>query len=176
MALNLQDKQAIVAEVSEVAKGALSAVVADSRGVTVDKMTELRKACREAGVTVRVVRNTLLRRAVEGTSYEVLKDAFVGPTLIAFSSEHPGAAARLFKDFAKANPAFEIKAAAFEGEFIPGSNIDRLATLPTYEEAIARLMSTMKEAAAANWFVLWLHCAIRKKLLNSQFPSLLYYV
>ena len=120
MALNLQDKQAIVAEVSEVAKGALSAVVADSRGVTVAKMTELRKACREAGVTVRVVRNTLLRRAVEGTSYEVLKDAFVGPTLIAFSAEHPGAAARLFKDFAKANPAFEIKAAAFEGEFIPG--------------------------------------------------------
>ncbi|OAT31465.1 50S ribosomal protein L10 [Proteus myxofaciens] len=148
MALNLQDKQAIVAEVSEVAKGALSAVVADSRGVTVDKMTDLRKACREAGVTVRVVRNTLLRRAVEGTSYEVLKDVFVGPTLIAFSFEHPGAAARLFKDFAKANPAFEIKAAAFEGEFIPGSNIDRLATLPTYEEAIARLMSTMKEAAA----------------------------
>ncbi|HEJ9488292.1 50S ribosomal protein L10 [Proteus vulgaris] len=148
MALNLQDKQAIVAEVSEVAKGALSAVVADSRGVTVAKMTELRKACREAGVTVRVVRNTLLRRAVEGTSYEVLKDAFVGPTLIAFSAEHPGAAARLFKEFAKANPAFEIKAAAFEGEFIPGSNIDRLATLPTYDEAIARLMATMKEASA----------------------------
>lgn len=148
MALNLQDKQAIVAEVSEVAKGALSAVVADSRGVTVAKMTELRKACREAGVTVRVVRNTLLRRAVEGTSYEVLKDAFVGPTLIAFSAEHPGAAARLFKDFAKANPAFEIKAAAFEGEFIPGSNIDRLATLPTYDEAIARLMATMKEASS----------------------------
>ena len=147
----------------------------DSRGVTVDKMTELRKACREAGVTVRVVRNTLLRRAVEGTSYEALKDAFVGPTLIAFSSEHPGAAARLFKDFAKANPAFEIKAAAFEGEFIPGSNIDRLATLPTYEEAIARLMSTMKEAAG-KLVRTWLHCAIRKKLLNSQFPSLLYYV
>ena len=118
MALNLQDKQAIVAEVSEVAKGALSAVVADSRGVTVAKMTELRKACREAGVTVRVVRNTLLRRAVEGTSYEVLKDAFVGPTLIAFSAEHPGAAARLFKEFAKANPAFEIKAAAFEGVWL----------------------------------------------------------
>ncbi|SFU76877.1 50S ribosomal protein L10 [Xenorhabdus koppenhoeferi] len=148
MALNLQDKQAIVAEVSEVAKGALSAVVADSRGVTVDKMTELRKACREAGVNVRVVRNTLLRRAVEGTQYECLKEAFFGPTLIAFSSEHPGAAARLFKEFAKANPALEIKAAAFEGEFIPGSNIDRLATLPNYEEAIARLMSTMKEAVA----------------------------
>lgn len=91
MALNLQDKQAIVAEVSEVAKGALSAVVADSRGVTVDKMTELRKAGREAGVYMRVVRNTLLRRAVEGTPFECLKDAFVGPTLIAYSMEHPGA-------------------------------------------------------------------------------------
>ena len=144
MALNLQDKQAIVAEVSEVAKGALSAVVADSRGVTVDKMTELR----EAGVYMRVVRNTLLRRAVEGTPFECLKDAFVGPTLIAYSMEHPGAAARLFKEFAKANAKFEVKAAAFEGELIPASQIDRLATLPTYEEAIARLMATMKEASA----------------------------
>lgn len=88
MALNLQDKQAIVAEVSEVAKGALSAVVADSRGVTVDKMTELRKAG-PCSVYMRVVRNTLLRRAVEGTPFECLKDAFVGPTLIAYSMEHP---------------------------------------------------------------------------------------
>lgn len=120
MALNLQDKQAIVAEVSEVAKGALSAVVADSRGVTVDKMTELRKAGREAGVYMRVVRNTLLRRVVEGTQFECLKDTFVGPTLIAYSMEHPGAAARLFKEFAKANAKFEVKAAAFEGEADPG--------------------------------------------------------
>ncbi|CAA2929302.1 50S ribosomal protein L10 [Arsenophonus endosymbiont of Bemisia tabaci] len=148
MALNLQDKKAIVAEVSEVAKGALSAVVADSRGVAVDKMTELRKAGREAGVYLRVVRNTLMRRVVEGTAYECLKEAFIGPTLIAFSNEHPGAAARLFNEFAKANPAFEIKAAAFEGEFIPANQIDRLVTLPTYEEAIARLMATMQEASA----------------------------
>lgn len=149
MALNLQDKQAIVAEVSEVAKGALSAVVADSRGVTVDKMTELRKAGREAGVYMRVVRNTLLRRVVEGTQFECLKDTFVGPTLIAYSMEHPGAAARLFKEFAKANAKFEVKAAAFEGELIPASQIDRLATLPTYEEAIARLMATMKKLRLA---------------------------
>ncbi|MBE2897297.1 50S ribosomal protein L10 [Pasteurellaceae bacterium 20609_3] len=148
MALNLQDKQAIVAEVNEAAKGALSAVIADSRGVTVDKMTELRKNAREASVSMRVVRNTLLRRAVEGTDLECLKDVMVGPTLVAFSNEHPGAAARLFKDFAKANDKFEIKGAAFEGEFIPTSDIDRLASLPTYEEAIARLMGTMKEAAA----------------------------
>lgn len=148
MVLNLQDKQAIVAEVSKVAKGALSAVVADSRGVTVDKMTELRKAGREAGVYMRVVRNTLMPRVVEGTPFECLKDTFVGPTLIAFSNEQPGAAARLFKSFAKDNANFEIKAAAFEGEVIPASQIDRLATLPTYEEAIARLMSAMKEASA----------------------------
>ncbi|MFC0309917.1 50S ribosomal protein L10 [Gallibacterium melopsittaci] len=148
MALNLQDKQAVVAEVSEVAKGALSAVAADSRGVTVDKMTELRKSAREAGVYMRVVRNTLLRRAVEGTAFECMKDTFKGPTLIAFSNEHPGAAARLFKEFAKTNDKFEIKGAAFEGEFIEAKAIDRLATLPTYEEAIARLMGTMKEAAA----------------------------
>ena len=126
MALNLQDKQAIVAEVNEAAKGALSAVIADSRGVTVDKMTELRKAAREAGVTMRVVRNTLLRRAVEGTDFECLQDTFVGPTLIAFSNEHPGAAARLFKDFAKANDKFEIKGAAFEGKI---QDVEFLATL-----------------------------------------------
>lgn len=148
MALNLEDKKAIVAEVQEVAKGALSAVIADSRGVAVGKMTELRKAGREAGVYMRVVRNTLLRRVVEGTQFECLKDQFVGPTLIAFSNEHPGAGARLFKAFAKDNAKFEIKAAAFEGELIAAGQIDRLATLPTYEEAIARLMSAMKEAAA----------------------------
>lgn len=148
MALNLQDKQAIVAEVNEIAKGALSAVIADSRGVAVDKMTTLRKSARDAGVYMRVVRNTLLRRIVEGTPYECLKDSFVGPTLIAFSNEHPGAAARIFKEFAKGNDNFAIKAAAFEGELIPAASIDRLATLPTFEEALARLMATMKEASA----------------------------
>ena len=148
MALGFEDKKAIVAEVTEAAKGALSAVAADSRGVTVAKMTALRQSAREAGVYMRVVRNTLLRRVVEGTPFECLKDTFVGPTLIAYSMEHPGAAARLFKEFAKANAKFEVKAAAFEGELIPASQIDRLATLPTYEEAIARLMATMKEASA----------------------------
>ena len=146
MALNLQDKQAIVAEVNEAAKGALSAVVADSRGVTVEKMTELRKSAREAGVTMRVVRNTLLRRAVEGTEFECLAETFTGPTLIAFSNEHPGAAARLFTEFAKTNKEFEIKGAAFEGKT---QDVQFLATLPTYEEAIARLMGTMKQIIEA---------------------------
>ena len=148
MALGFEDKKAIVAEVTEAAKGALSAVAADSRGVTVAKMTALRKSAREAGVYMRVVRNTLLTRAVEGSDFECMKDVFVGPTLIAFSNEHPGAAARLFKEFAKANDKFSIKGGAFQGEFIPAAQIDRLATLPTYEEALARMMATMKEAAA----------------------------
>ena len=148
MALGLEDKKAIVAEVTEAAKGALSAVAADSRGVTVAKMTALRKSAREAGVYMRVVRNTLLTRAVEGSDFECMKDVFVGPTLIAFSNEHPGAAARLFKEFAKANDKFSIKGGAFQGEFIPAAQIDRLATLPTYEEALAKMMATMKEAAA----------------------------
>ena len=148
MALGLEDKKAIVAEVSEAAKGALSAVAADSRGVTVAKMTTLRQSAREAGVYLRVVRNTLLTRAVEGTDFACMHDVFVGPTLIAFSNEHPGAAARLFKEFAKGNDKFSIKGGAFQGEFIPAAQIDRLATLPTYEEAIAKLMATMKEASA----------------------------
>jgi len=145
MALGLAGKKEIVAQVNEAAKGALSAVVADSRGVESNDMTALRAQAREAGVSLQVVRNTLARRAVEGTDFECLKEAFVGPTLIAFSNEHPGAAARIFKDFAKSNDKFEIKAAAFEGAL---ANADVLATLPTYEEAIAKLMATMKEASA----------------------------
>ncbi|RIY33144.1 50S ribosomal protein L10 [Psittacicella hinzii] len=148
MALKLEGKQVIVAEVNEAAKSALSAVVANARGVTVTKMTELRKKAREAGVSVRTVRNTLLRRAVKDTALEVLTDTFTGPSLVAFSNEHPGAAARLFRDFAKENQLFEIKGAAYNGEFIPAANIEVLASLPTLEEALARLAGTMKEAAA----------------------------
>ncbi|AFP85628.1 ribosomal protein L10 [secondary endosymbiont of Heteropsylla cubana] len=143
MALNLQDKQAIVAEVNKAARSALSAVVADSRGVTVNQITQLRKAGREAGVYMRVVRNTLLRRIVDDTPFECLKNSFTGPNLIAFSNEHPGAAARLFKAFSKENNNFTIKTAAFEGKIISASLIDSLATLPTYKEAIAYLMSTI---------------------------------
>src|SRR5690606_28583609 len=108
-------------------------------------MTALRKEARANGVWMKVVRNTLARRAVEGTPYECLSESFVGPTLIAFSSEHPGAAARIFKDFAKGNDKFELKTAAFEGNLV---DFSLLASLPTYNEAIAKLMSVMKEAAA----------------------------
>ncbi|MBU2916871.1 MAG: large subunit ribosomal protein L10 [Psychrosphaera sp.] len=145
MALNLDGKKAVVAEVQEAAKGALSAVVVDARGVSVTAITQLRKEARENGVWMKVVRNTLAKLAVKGTDFECLSDAFIGPTLIAFSNEHPGAGARIFKDFAKKNEKFELKTASFEGNVVA---VDVLASLPTYDEAIARLMSVMKEASA----------------------------
>ncbi|WP_299776389.1 50S ribosomal protein L10 [uncultured Pseudoteredinibacter sp.] len=145
MALGLEDKKAIVAEVQEAAKSAQSAVVADSRGVTVTDMTALRKLARENGVWLKVVRNTLAKRALEGTDYECLNDSFVGPSIIAFSNEHPGAGARILSDFAKDNEKLELKTAAFEGAI---TDVALLAKLPTYDEAISQLMSVMKEAAA----------------------------
>jgi large subunit ribosomal protein L10 len=145
VALGLEGKKAIVAEVQEAAKGALSAVVADSRGVTVSNMTALRKEARENGVWLKVVRNTLARRAVEGTEYECLLESFTGPTLIAFSTDHPGAGARILREHGKSDSNLELKSAAFDGELV---DVNMLATLPTYDEALAKLMSVMKEASA----------------------------
>ena len=144
MALGLEDKKAIVADVNEVATNALSLVVADSRGVTVSAMTALRKQAREANVDMRVVRNTLAKRAVEGTEFEVAGESFVGPSLLAFSMEDPGAAARLFKDFAKENEEFEVKALAVSGQLLGAESIDVLAKLPTRDQALSMLMSVMK--------------------------------
>ena len=99
--LNLEEKKAIVAEVAEVAANAQSAIAAEYRGLTVDEMTALRKEARGADVYLRVVKNTLARRAVEGTDYACLQDTLTGPLMLAFSKEDPAAAARIFKDFAK---------------------------------------------------------------------------
>ena len=141
MAIRLEDKQQIVAEVNEAAKGALSAVLADYHGTAVEEMTALRKAARENNVYLRVVRNTLLKRAVAGTDYECLNEALVGPTILAFSQDDPGAAARVLKDFAKENDGFQVKALAVSGTLLPASQIDVLAKLPTYDQAMATLMS-----------------------------------
>jgi large subunit ribosomal protein L10 len=129
VALALEDKKAIVAEVQNAAKDALSAVVADSRGVTVSKMDALRKQARESGVWLKVVRNTLAKRAFQGTAYECLSDSFVGPSIIAFSNDHPGAGARILREFAKSNDKLELKAACFEGVLV---DIGVLATLPIH--------------------------------------------
>ena len=144
MAIGLEDKKAIVAEVNETATSALSLVIADSRGVTVDGMTALRKTARENQVTLRVVRNTLARRALEGTEFECINDSLVGPSLFGFSMQDPGAAARIFKDFAKQNEKFEVKAVAVSGQMLGADQLDVLAKLPTRDQALSMLMSVMK--------------------------------
>jgi large subunit ribosomal protein L10 len=146
--LNLEDKRAIVVSVNAAASEALSAVVADYRGLSVAEMTNLRLKARETGVYLKVVRNTLAKRAVAGTEYECLTDALVGPTVLAFSQEDPGAAARLIKDFAKDHDALEVKALAIGGVAYEAKDIDVLAKLPTRDEAIAQLMSVMQAPVA----------------------------
>jgi len=148
MALRLEDKQAIVADVAEVASSALSAVVADYQGLTVAEMTELRNRARAQGVYLRVVRNTLLKRALKGSEYECLEEVLVGPTILAFSQQDPGSAARVAKDFAKDFSKFEVKALAVGGKLLAASNIDALAKLPTRDEALAQLMSVMQAPIA----------------------------
>ncbi len=143
MAIRIEDKRQIVAEVNEAAKGALSAVLADYRGVTVSELTDLRKLARDNKVYLRVVRNTLLKRAFQGTDFECLNEALVGPTILAFSQEDPGAAARVLKDFAKNNDDFDVKALAVGGNLLSADQIDILASLPTYDQAIATLMSVI---------------------------------
>ena len=147
MAIGLEDKKAIVAEVNETATSALSLVIADARGVQVDSMTALRKEARENQVTLRVVRNTLAKRALEGTEYECVNDTLVGPSLFGFSMEDPGAAARLFKDFAKENEEFEVKALAVSGQMLGADQLDVLAKLPTRDQALSMLMSVMQAPA-----------------------------
>lgn len=144
MALRLEDKKAIVAEVNQAASDALSAVIADYRGLTVAELTELREQARKQGVYLRVVRNTLARRAVQGTEFECLTDSLIGPTIVALSVEDPGAAARLIKDFAKDHDSLEVKALAVGGVAYGADEIDRLAKLPTREQALGMVASVLQ--------------------------------
>lgn len=143
MAIRLEDKKQIVSEVNEAATSALSAVLADYRGVSVSDLTSLRKSARENGVFLRVVRNTLLKRAVASTDFECLNPVLSGPTILAFSMDDPGAAARVLKDFAKGNDKFEIKALSIGGKLLSADQLDTLASLPTYDQAVSMLMSVM---------------------------------
>lgn len=143
VALGLEDKKAIVADVAETASTALSLVIADARGVDVTNMTELRAKARENKVVLRVVKNSLAKRAFTDTEFSCVEDVLVGPSIFGFSMEDPGAAARLFKDFAKDNEAFEIKALSVSGELLGKDKIDVLAKLPTREQALSMLANVM---------------------------------
>ena len=144
MTLRLDEKQALVAEVAEVAAKAHSAIAAEYRGMTVEQLTKLRMQARKNGVFMKVVKNTLARRAVAGTSFECLKDALKGPLILAFSKEDPGAAARVMKDFSKDNEQLVVTAVAFGGKLLPKSDLDRLSKMPTRDQALGLLMAVMK--------------------------------
>jgi len=144
MALKLEDKKTIVAEVAEVAASAYSAVAAEYRGLTVEEMTDLRRKARDKGVYLRVVRNTLARRAMADTDFSCMQDILVGPLLLAFSQEDPGSAARVIADFAKEHKKLVAKGVSISGKLLPASELDKVAKMPTYEEAVSMLMSVMQ--------------------------------
>jgi large subunit ribosomal protein L10 len=144
MKLKLNDKKEIVAEVAEVASKAVSVVAADYRGLTASQMTKLRANARTAKVSLRIVRNTLARIALTGTEFECLNSSLTGPILLAFSSDEPGATAKLMRDFAKENNKLDVRAISLGGQLYDKSHLDSVAKLPTKDEAIARLMSVMQ--------------------------------
>ncbi len=143
MSLTLDQKKNIVAEVSVVAAEALSVVAAEYRGLSVEQMTELRANARNEGVYLRVVKNSLARKAVEGTEFECLKEALIGPLILAFSREDPGSAARVIDKFSKENEQLVVKLIALGGKLLDAKDIKAVANLPTRDQAISMLMSVM---------------------------------
>lgn len=148
MALKLEDKKALVAEVNEVAKRAYSAVAAEYRGLTAGKFDILRTKARDNGVYLHVVKNTLAVRAVEGTDFACLAPALIGPLVLGFSLEEPGAVGRVIRDFAKENDKLVVKAVAVGGTLYGAKDIERLASMPTREQALAILAGTLKAPVA----------------------------
>ena len=143
MALRLEDKKALVKEVNAVAGDSVTAVAAEYRGLSVAEMTELRKEARNAGVYMRVVKNTLARRAVEGTEFECMQETLKGPILLAFAKDDPGAAARVIKNFAKEHGALQAVSLSAGGQLLPASDLATLADLPTLDQARAMLLGVM---------------------------------
>ena len=144
MALKLDDKKALVAEVNAVAATAQSLVAAEYRGLTVTQMTDLRAKARSQGVYVRVVKNTLARKAVAGTAFENIGPVLKGPLVLAFSKDDPGAAARVVKAFAKDHDKLVATAVSLGGQLLPGKDLDRVASLPTRDQALSMLLGVMK--------------------------------
>jgi len=140
MALRLEDKKQLVKEVNAVAGDSVTAVAAEYRGLSVAEMTVLRREAREAGVYMRVVKNTLARRAVEGTDFECMQETLKGPILLAFAKDDPGAAARVIKDFAKGHEALQAVSLSAGGQLLPASDLNTLADLPTLDQARAMLL------------------------------------
>jgi len=143
MALKLEDKKTFVKEVSAVAGESLAAVAAEYRGLTVAEMTQLRKEARNAGLYMRVVKNTLARRAIKGTDFECMGTTLKGPLLLAFAKDDPGAAARVIKNFAKEHEALKAVSLSAGGQLLPASDLAKLAEMPTHNQARAILLGLL---------------------------------
>ena len=143
MALKLEDKKTFVKEISEVARKSISAIAAEYRGLSVAEMTTLRREARNVGVYLRVVKNTLARRALEGTEFECMKDTLEGPILLAFSKDDPGAAARVIKDFSKEHDVLRAISLSTNGELLPATDLLRLADLPSLSQAQAMFLGVL---------------------------------
>jgi large subunit ribosomal protein L10 len=144
VALNLESKKQVVSEVAAVAAEAHSAIAAEYRGLGVEELTDLRVKARQGGVYVRVVKNTLAKRALDGTEFECMKDGLVGPLILAFSQEDPGSAARVIKEFSADNDLLKVKMLSIGGQLLEATELERLASLPTKDQAISMLMAVMK--------------------------------
>lgn len=144
MPLNFEQKKAVVAEIAEVAGSACSAIAAEYSGLTVDEMTELRAKARESGVFIRVVKNTLARRAFEGTDFACMAEGLTGQLILAFSQEDPGSAARVIRDFSKEHDKLVVKLVSIGGKLLAAADVETLAKMPTYDQAISMLMAVMK--------------------------------
>jgi large subunit ribosomal protein L10 len=144
MPLNLEDKKVLVAEVTEVAKTALSVVAAEYRGLTVTQMTDLRAKARAQGVYMRVVKNTLARKALAGTAFETVGPKLKGPLVLAFSKDDPGAAARVVKAFAKDNEKLIATLVSIGGDVLSAKDLDKVANLPTRLQALSQLLGVLK--------------------------------
>jgi large subunit ribosomal protein L10 len=144
MSLTLEQKKAIVAEVAKVAAKSPSAIAAEYIGLNVAEISELRKNARDAGIYLKVVRNTLARRALENTSFDCMRDGLVGPLLLAFSNDEPGSAAKVIRDFKKDNEKLVVKLIASEGRLLDVSDLERLAKLPSLDEARSMFLGVLK--------------------------------
>ena len=147
MGLNLEGKKVVVAEVSAHVASAQTIVMAEYRGIAVGDLTKLRSNARQSGVYLRVLRNTLARRAVTGTGFATLSDQMVGPLIYSMSAD-PVAAAKVLNDFAKGNDKLILKAGAFAGKLLDKAGIQALASIPSREELLAKLLGVMKAPVA----------------------------
>jgi large subunit ribosomal protein L10 len=148
MALRLDDKKAMVAEVAEVAAKAQSVVAAEYRGLTVTQMTDLRARARKSGVYLRVVKNTLARKAIAGTPFECVGKSLKGPLILAFSKDDPGAAARLVKTFAKDHDKLKATVVSLGGLALTAKDLDKVASLPTKQQALSQLVGVIQAPIA----------------------------